>query len=245
MKQNFETKLATVFTANGRILTEDQGRLFSRLTDEMLQVNQHMNLTAVTDPEEISVKHYADCASIADLPSQGSAVCDIGAGAGFPTLPLAILRPDLRIIAVDSTEKRMSYVSRTAQLLKLNGVQTLTARAEELGKDDSYRESFDFVTARAVAPLNILCELCLPLVKVNGCFCALKAAGGRGELEQAKRAAEVLGATVKEIREFSLVDPFGLIEQDALKRVLILFEKISPTPDSYPRRYAKIQSKPL
>lgn len=245
MEQNFETILSDVFTANKRNLTENQGRLFSQLTDEMLRVNQHMNLTAVTDPEEIAVKHYVDCASIADLPPQGATVCDIGAGAGFPTLPLAILRSDLQITAVDSTEKRMNYVSQTAQMLNLNGVRTLTARAEELGKDDAYRESFDFVTARAVAPLNILCELCLPLVKVGGCFCALKAAGGREELDQAKQAAELLGATVKEIREFSLVDPFGSIPQDALKRVLILFEKITSTPDQYPRRYAKIQSKPL
>lgn len=245
MEQNFEKMLATVFTANGRNLSDEQGRLFSSLTDEMLQVNQHMNLTAVTKPEEIAVKHYADCASIADLPFSGATLCDIGAGAGFPTLPLGILRPDLQITAVDSTEKRMRYVSQTAATLGLSGVTTLTARAEELGKNETYRETFDFVTARAVAPLNILCELCLPLVKVKGCFCALKAAGGREELEQAKQAAEVLGATVREIREFSLVDPFGTIPEDALKRVLILFEKISPTPQQYPRRYAKIQSKPL
>ncbi|MBO5213553.1 MAG: 16S rRNA (guanine(527)-N(7))-methyltransferase RsmG [Clostridia bacterium] len=245
MEQNFKTTLTTVFSANGRTLTEIQGDLFSRLTDEMLRVNRQMNLTAVTDLAEIAVKHYADCASMADLPPQGAAVCDIGAGAGFPTLPLAILRPDLQITAVDSTEKRMNYVFQTAQLLELNRIRTLTARAEELGKDGTYRESFDFVTARAVAPLNILCELCLPLVKVAGCFCALKAAGGREELEQATRAAELLGATVKEIREFSLVDPYGEIPTDALKRVLIVFEKTAPTPDQYPRRYAKIQSKPL
>lgn len=245
MEQNFEEILAAVFSANGRSLSAEQRRLFACLTDEMLQVNQHMNLTAVTKPEEIAVKHYADCAAIADLPSQGASLCDVGAGAGFPTLPLAILRPDLKITAVDSTEKRMRYVSQTASTLGLQGVSALSARAEELGKDGEYRESFDFVTARAVAPLHILCELCLPLVKVNGCFCALKAAGGKEELERAKQASEILGATVREIREFSLTDPFGAIPEDALKRVLILFEKTSPTPEPYPRRYAKIQSKPL
>ncbi len=245
MEQNFEKILADVFTENGRSLSAEQGRLFTRLTDEMLQVNQHMNLTAVTDLEEIAVKHYVDCATIADLPPQGATLCDVGAGAGFPTLPLAILRPDLQITAVDSTDKRMRYVSQTAAMLGLKGVSTLTARAEEVGNTGKYRETFDFVTARAVAPLNILCELCLPLVKVKGFFCALKAAGGKEELEQAKQAAEVLGATVREVREFSLTDPFGSIPEDALKRVLILFEKTSSTPEQYPRRYAKIQSKPL
>lgn len=245
MEQNFARLLADAFAANGRSLSEEQGRRFSRLTDEMLRVNGLMNLTAVIDPGEIAVKHYADCATVADLPPRGASVCDIGAGAGFPTLPLAILRPDLKITAVDSTDKRMRYVAQTAEALGLNGVSTLTVRAEELGNRPDFRESFDFVTARAVAPLKILCELCLPLVRVGGQFCALKAAGGREELEQAKQAAEILGATVKEIREFLLVDPFGTISEDALKRVLIVFEKISETPEKYPRRYAKIQSKPL
>ncbi len=245
MDKNFDKQLISAFTANGMTLSAPQRVSLTGLTDEMLRVNGQMNLTAVTDPGEIAVKHYVDCASVADLPPEGALVCDIGAGAGFPTLPLAILRPDLKITAVDSTDKRMRYVAQTAEMLGLTGVSTLTARAEELGKKAEYRETFDFVTARAVAPLNILCELCLPLVKIGGRFCALKAAGGREELEQAKRAAESLGATVEEIREFSLADPFGTIPQDALKRVLILFEKTSETPEKYPRRYAKIQSKPL
>ena len=169
----------------------------------------------------------------------------VGAGAGFPTLPLAILRPDLQITAVDSTEKRMRYVENAAALLGLENISVHTARAEEMGKEEAHRQQYDFVTARAVAPLNILCELCLPLVKVGGRFCALKAAGGREELDKAAGAAGELGAKVVQIREFSLADPFGTIPEDALKRVLILFEKISDTPEKYPRRYAKIQSKPL
>lgn len=245
MDQNFSTELARVFFANRRELSEEQGRLFSCLTDEMLRVNRQMNLTAVTEPREIAVKHYADCAAVADLPKIGASVCDIGAGAGFPTLPLAILRPDLRITAVDSTEKRMRYVARTASLLGLDGVNVLTARAEELGKNLKYRESFDFVTARAVAPLNILCELCLPLVSVGGRFCALKSVGGREELESAKNAGACLGASITEVREFFLNDPFACIPQEALRRMLIIFEKTTPAPERYPRRYAKIQSKPL
>lgn len=240
-----ELQLQSVFSANGLSLNGRQEESFSRLTEEMLRVNEYMNLTAVTEPRQIAVKHYADCGLLSDLPSLGCAVCDVGAGAGFPTLPLAILRPDLKITAVDSTDKRMRYVEQTAEILGLSEVSVLTARAEEMGNDAAYRETFDFVTARAVAPLSILCELCLPLVKVGGQFCALKAAGGREELESARNAAEILGATVNEIREISLVDPFGTIPEDGLKRVIIVFEKNAPTPQQYPRRYAKIQKKPL
>ena len=240
-----QMQLQSVFSANGLTLNQAQEERFARLTEQMLRVNEYMNLTAVTDPRQIAVKHYADCGLLADVPEPGCKVCDVGAGGGFPTLPLAILRPDLTITAVDSTDKRMRYVEQTAELLGLSRVSVLTARAEEMGTDGTYRETFDFVTARAVAPLNILCELCLPLVKVGGHFCALKAAGGKDELIAATHAAEVLGAGVKEIKEISLADPFGTIPDDGLKRVLIVFEKIAPTPQQYPRRYAKIQKKPL
>ncbi len=245
MDNTFPQTVEKVFAANGLSLTEEQGEKFVLLTKKMLQVNGHMNLTAVTRPEEIAVKHYADCAAMANLPSEGATVCDIGAGAGFPTLPLGILRPDLHITAVDSTEKRMRYVAATAEELGLDEVSVLTGRAEELGKNPLYRESFDVVTARAVAPLNVLCELCLPLLRVGGIFCALKAAGGREEWAQAKNAAAVLGAKLKEIREFSLEDPFQALEPESLKRMILIFEKDSPTPEKYPRRYPKIQSKPL
>jgi len=242
---DISSAVKNAFRANGRDLTEEQADLFSALTDRMLLVNEGMNLTAITDPEEISVKHYADCASMADVPPAGALVADIGAGAGFPTLPMAILRPDLTVVAVDSTEKRMRYVAQTAELLGLGNVSVLTARAEELGRKEEYRERFDFVTARAVAPLNVLCELCLPLLRQGGMFCALKAAGGADELRQAGRAAEILGGTVRESREFSLVDPAGRILQDALRRNLILIEKTSATPSRYPRRFARIQADPL
>lgn len=241
----YSSVIGAVFRENTLDLSSREQALFVRLTEEMLRVNESMNLTAITDPRQIALKHYVDCAAIAQIPPVGASVADIGAGAGFPTLPLAILRPDLRITAVDSTEKRMRYVEDTAGLLGLESVEVLTARAEEMGKKTQYRESFDFVTARAVAPLNVLCELCLPLVRVGGLFCALKAAGGREELAQAESAAEVLGGTVREIREFSLTDASGIQSEEALRRVLILMEKTSPSPEKYPRRFARMQSDPL
>lgn len=242
---DISTAVEKALSANFREATPEQVARFVALTERMLSVNASMNLTAITAPEEIAVKHYADCASMADLPAPGARVADIGAGAGFPTLPMAILRPDLSVLAVDSTEKRMRYVAQTAEMLGLGGVSVLTARAEEMGKKSEYRETFDFVTARAVASLNVLCELCLPLVRVGGTFCALKAVGGKEELREAQRAAELLGGTVREVREFSLVDPFGRVPEDALRRLLILIEKTAPTPDRFPRRFARIQADPL
>lgn len=245
MENAFKRHLFAVFEANGRSITQDETETFLRLTEEMLRVNQGMNLTAIVDPKEIFIKHYVDCASLCDVVPSDATVADVGAGAGFPTLPLSILRPDLKITAIDSTEKRMRYVMDTARFLGLNQIRTRTGRAEELGKQSEYREMFDFVTARAVAPLNVLCELCIPLIRTGGLFCALKATGGREELAQAEKAAEVLGARLKDFREFILVDPEKKLSEEALKRTLIVFEKICPTPDKYPRRYARIQSDPL
>ena len=241
----FLAEINLAFQSNGINLSTQEAILFSKLTEEMLRVNSSMNLTAITDPLQIAIKHYADCASVANLPPKNATVADIGAGGGFPTLPLAILRPDLKILAVDSTEKRMRYVDSCANMLERSNVSVLTARAEEMGKKPAYRESFDFVTARAVAPLNILCELCLPLVKVGGYFCALKAVGGKDELEQAKQAAATLGGTATELKEFALKDPSGKTAEDALKRMIILIQKTTPTPEKYPRRFARIQSDPL
>lgn len=239
------TMITEILNKNGQFLTELQAEQFRKLTETMLSVNAEMNLTAITDPTEIAVKHYADCAAIAPIPPIGATVADIGAGAGFPTLPLGILRTDLHITAVDSTEKRMRYVANTAGLLGLKNVQTLVGRAEELAKKAAHREQYDFVTARAVANLNTLCELCLPWVKVGGIFCALKAADGYNELKNAEGAATKLGATLCETKEFSLTDPTGKIPQEGLKRILLLFEKKEETSEKYPRRYARIQSDPL
>ena len=139
-------------------MTKEISDTFHALTEEMLRVNAYMNLTAITDVCEITVKHYADCALIAPFLPEHAAMCDVGTGGGFPSLPIAVLRPDVRITAVDSTQKKLDYVAATAHLLGLTNLTVKASRAEELGKDPAFREQFDAVTARAVARMNVLCE---------------------------------------------------------------------------------------
>lgn len=244
----FTEKLQTVFKANGLApASSEAGRLFYRLTERLLEVNRRMNLTAVTDVEDILVKHYADCAAAACLFKEGSDVADIGAGAGFPTLPLAILRRDLRLTAIDATAKKMRYVQQTAEILGLDNVRTVTGRAEEMGRDARFRETFDAACARAVAEMRVLSEWSLPLVKLGGFFAAMKAKSGREEAENSRNAIELLGGGAPDVREFCLYNPFlAATHADAVqKRCLILVQKDRQTPWQYPRENAQIQKKPL
>ncbi len=248
--ETFGERLFAAFRANDPALapfcTPAIADTFYRLTKEMLEVNAHMNITAITAPDEVIVKHYADCALIAPLIPEGARMCDIGCGGGFPSLPIAILRPDVRITAVDSTKKKLDYVANTAALLSLPNLSVKASRAEVLGGDVLYREHFDFVTARAVARMQVLCEWCLPLVKRGGTFLAMKGRGGEEELAEAKNAIEVLGGKTVFCRTLSLIDPFSLVtDDDAMRRTLIAVEKVLPTPKQYPRENAQITKKPL
>ncbi|MBQ8345893.1 MAG: 16S rRNA (guanine(527)-N(7))-methyltransferase RsmG [Clostridia bacterium] len=211
------------------------------LTQRMLEVNRQMNLTAITEESAVILKHYVDSLTVSDLIPEGAFVMDIGCGAGFPTLPLAIFRPDLRILAVDSTAKRIAYVQETANLLGLSNVTALAARAEELGQSSDYREKADVVTARAVASLPVLAELCLPLVRVGGRFVAMKASKGEDELAAASRAVSLCGGKAAGCREISLLSRDGSGET----RLLLTFTKDQKTPACYPRHFSKISKKPL
>lgn len=212
---------------------------FEILYNELVDYNGKVNLTAVTDPEGSVAKHFADSLLIEEYIPQGSTLCDVGCGGGFPTLPLAIVRPDLKITALDSTEKKLKFVSLMAQKLSLN-VTTLSARAEEAGHKAEYRENFDCVVARAVARLNILSELCLPLTKVGGKFISCKAAIGKEELHEAADGIEKLGGTPEVIKETELITS---TEKQA--RAVFVFAKDTETPKAYPRHYSKISKKPL
>ena len=219
---------------------------FYALTEHMLSVNEHMNLTAITDPDEIIVKHYADCALIAPYLPEGAVMCDVGTGGGFPSLPIAILRPDITITAVDSTQKKLDYVAATAKLLGLPNLQIKAARAEALGQMPEFREAFDVVTARAVARMNVLCEWCLPLVKKNGIFLAMKGRDGMIEYEEAKNAINILGCVAEMTQPYVLRDPFAAEENvGAMSRVLLSVKKRQFTPKLYPRPNAQIAKKPL
>ena len=221
--------------------TEEQIQALFTLTEHMLKVNQSMNLTAIKEEEAVIVKHYVDSLLIANAIPEGATVLDVGCGAGFPTLPLAIFRPDLRITALDSTAKRIQYVQSTADLLGLTHVTAIAARAEELAHDPKHRESYDVVTARAVAALPVLAELCLPFARIDGRFVAMKAKQADEELTSATNAIRLCGGRVKEIERTAL----RLNETESDPRVIAIIEKISATPQNYPRHFSKISKKPL
>ena len=231
----------TVMALNGfsDITENDKSRKFYDLTDRMLSVNEYMNLTAIKDPAAIILLHYADSLTAARFLPQNAKIADIGCGAGFPCLPLAICRPDLSILALDSTEKRIQYVKNTAELLSCENLSAIAMRAEEGGKG-VYREQFDVCTARAVAALPALSELCLPFVRVGGSFLAMKGKKGEEELMEASSAIKKLGGEVTELHKITLRSQ---TEEDT--RYLIEIKKAKPTPAEFPRQWARILKKPL
>lgn len=221
------------------LLDTDKSSKFYFLMQHMLEVNKSMNLTAIKEEKAILALHFADSLTVAPFLPQNAKIIDVGCGAGFPSLPLGIARPDLSITALDSTEKRIKYVKETAKLLKIPQFEAFSARAEDAGRG-KYRESFDFATARAVAALPVLAELCLPLVKRGGSFIAMKAKRGEAELKEAERAIERLGGKINEIRGITLK---GSAEDE--ERLLIEIKKVRTTPADLPRPYAKILKTPL
>ncbi len=212
---------------------------FEILYNELVDYNKKVNLTAVTDAQGACAKHFADSLLIERYIPKGATICDVGCGGGFPTLPLAIVRPDLKITALDSTEKKLKFVSLMADKLSLN-VTTLSARAEEVGQSKEYREKFDCVCARAVARLNVLSELCVPLIRVGGKFISCKAALATEELNEAESGIEKLGAKTEVAENIELITSEG-----KQARTVFVFSKKSPTPAQYPRHYSKISKKPL
>lgn len=218
-------------------ISDEMAEQFCKYTELLLEWNEKMNLTAITAPEEIAVKHYLDSLTLlkfVDIP-QNARIIDVGTGAGFPSIPLMIARKDIHITMLDGTKKRLNFIDEVVNQLGLNG-ETLHARAEEAGKSAKYREKFDFATARAVARLNILSEYCLPFVKEGGRFVSMKASV-TDEIDEAQSAIRLLGGKFKEIKEFCL--------PDGSERRLVVVKKISQTPSKYPRASAQIAKKAL
>ncbi|MBQ4604692.1 MAG: 16S rRNA (guanine(527)-N(7))-methyltransferase RsmG [Clostridia bacterium] len=222
----------------GISLTDEQTKLFEKLAELLVEQNKTMNLTAITDPDGIAVKHFAD--SISALSAydfaENAKVLDVGTGAGFPSIPLLIARPDLEMTMIDSTAKKLKYVASTVETLGLTA-EVLHTRAEEAGQNKEYREKFDIVCSRAVAALNVLCEYCLPFVKVGGVFLAMKAAKAQEEIADAKNAIKTLGGKIVAEKSFTL--------SDGGERTIVVIKKISQVPPKYPRVSAQITKKPL
>lgn len=217
-------------------LSDDMAVKLDKLAEYMVEYNKNVNLTRITDPDEIVEKHYIDSIlplTMVDVP-RGTKAVDVGAGAGFPSLPMKIYRDDLEFTLVDSSNKRITYLDSACGILGLS-CETVHARSEELGQNAKYREKYGLAVARAVASLNVLCEYCLPFVKTGGMFLALK--GEKDESAEAENAVKKLGGEIVDVKKYSL--PSGD------RRNLVVIRKISGTPAQYPRVSAKIAKKPL
>ena len=203
----------------------------------LLETNKVMNLTAITEPEDVARLHLLDCAALLHMTDfRGKRVVDVGTGAGFPGMPLRILEPDFDLTLLDSLGKRIAFLQRVCDEMGLQRVTCVHARAEEFAA--KHREQYDIATSRAVAALNVLCELTLPLVKVGGRFLAMKAVDSDEEIRAAKSAVAQLGGKVEDIRDYTIPGT------DITHRVVVI-GKVKPTPDAFPRAFAKIKKAPL
>lgn len=207
--------------------------------NEVLEKNKVMNLTAITDPEEAVKLHVLDSAALAKfIPTDAKTLIDVGTGAGFPGMPLKILKPTLEVTLMDALEKRLLWIEEKAEQLELENLFILHGRAEELGQNAECREVFDVATARAVADLSLLSEIVIPFVRVGGRFIAMKSTVCEEEIEKGETAIKVLGGEISEIYDYK-------IPETEIHHRLIVIEKIKPTPEKYPRRWAKMKKTPL
>ena len=231
-----EEILTEGFAQLGLPLPDGAAARFRRYWELLDEGNRVMNLTAITGEEDTARRHFLDSVSaLLPEPLAGRRVIDVGTGAGFPGLPMALAEPTLSITLLDSLGKRVDFLSRVCAELGLQNAECVHARAEECG---DRREQYDCAVSRAVARLNVLCELCLPYVRVGGCFLALKGPAAPEELEEAKHAIAVLGGVTERVFEYS-------VPGEALQHRIVVIRKTAPTPKKYPRRFALIKKSPL
>ncbi|MBP2078601.1 16S rRNA (guanine(527)-N(7))-methyltransferase RsmG [Oceanobacillus polygoni] len=224
----------------GIVLNDEQCEQFSIYFRTLVEWNEKINLTAITDKEEVYLKHFYDCITAAfhyDL-SKELHICDVGAGAGFPSIPLKICFPHLKVTIVDSLQKRIGFLNHLAAELNITNVAFYHDRAENFGKNSSFREYFDIVTARAVARMSVLSELCLPLVKKSGAFIAMKGAQAKEELQVGEKAIELLGGEVEAVHTFAL-------PQEESERSIVVIRKKRKTPKKYPRKAGLPNKEPI
>ncbi len=206
---------------------------------ELLQKwNENINLTAITEPEEVLQKHFIDSLTIMPYIKKDEKVIDVGTGAGFPGIPLKIAKEDVEVTLLDALNKRLNFLNEIIQVLELSTIETIHLRAEEAGRNKDLREKFDVSVSRAVAPLSVLVEYLLPLVKVNGkCIC-MKGSNVEEEIRNSKKAIEILGGNIEKIEEFTLPN-------SDIKRNLIIIKKVSKTPSKYPRKPGTPSKEPI
>lgn len=223
----------------GLLFTDEQIEKFSMYADLLVEWNEKVNLTAITDPEGIVIMHFLDSLSIVPfIPGEAKNLIDIGTGAGFPGIPLKIILGHLEVTLLDSLDKRVKFLNEICNSLALKNIMSVHGRAEDFGINKDYRERFDIVTARAVANLPVLLEYCLPFVKTGGLFIAMKGPDAEAELKESQKALDILGGEVKTLKKFTL--PHSDIE-----RCAIIIKKCRQTPTNYPRKSGKPTKQPI
>lgn len=219
-------------------LSEEQTEKFFNYMQLLLEWNEKINLTAITEPKEILQKHFIDSLTIYPYLTEKSTIIDVGTGAGFPGIPLKIVNPNHTVVLLDALNKRLNFLQEVIKQLELKEIKTIHARAEEGAKNKQYREMFDIAISRAVAPLNVLVEYVLPFVKIGGRCIAMKGNNAKEEIQNSQKAIEVLGGEIEKIEKFKLPN-------SEIERTVILIKKIKKTPEKYPRKAGTPSKEPL
>ena len=219
-------------------INENQFNKFAFYEELLLEWNEKINLTAITEDEEIWFKHFIDSCVINKYIDDGAKVIDVGTGAGFPGIPAKIINESIELTLLDSLNKRINFLSDVCEKIELKNVDLIHGRAEDIANDSKYRETYDIVTARAVSNLATLSEYCLPFVKLNGLFIAMKSGNIDGEIEEAKKAIKELGGEIVEVKKYDLLDL-------GVSRSIILIKKIKSTPKKYPRKAGTPLKEPI
>ena len=216
----------------------EQTEQFFEYMKLLIDWNEKINLTAITEPEEIITKHFIDSLTILKYIKNDYKIVDVGTGAGFPGIPLCIMNPTIKMTLVDSLNKRLIFLQEVVNTLKLKNIEIVHARAEELGQNIKYRETFDVATSRAVANLSTLSEYLIPLVKINGKIISMKASNAKQEIDEAQNAIQILGGQIESIEEFNL-------PESDIGRTVIIINKNKPTSKKYPRKAGTPSKEPL
>jgi 16S rRNA (guanine527-N7)-methyltransferase len=236
--EEFKNKMKSILKEININITDEQLKKFFNYMNLMLEWNEKINLTAITEVDDVIMKHFVDCLTILDYLNENETIVDIGTGAGFPGIPLAIMNEKNEFTLVDSLNKRINFLNDVKEKINLKNITTIHARAEEFGQNKKYREQFDIAVSRAVANLSVLVEFLLPMVKLNGKVICMKGSQIKEELEEAKFAIKELGGIIKERKEFYLPGT-------DIKRNIIIIEKIKNTPKKYPRKAGTPSKQPL
>ena len=236
--EEFKKKMKFYLEELSIMFNEEQYKKFYKYMNLLLEWNEKINLTAITNKEDIILKHFIDSLTISKYIDKNSKLIDVGTGAGFPGIPIKIYRDDLEITLLDSLNKRINFLNEVIKELKLENIVAIHGRAEEIGRNKKYREYFDVATSRAVANLSTLSEYLVPFVKEDGIIISMKGDNIEEEQEEAKRAIKVLGAKIKKI------DKFELPKSD-IKRSLVILKKVEKTPIKYPRKPGTPAKEPI